>query len=117
MTKNLGARKLSVTSAHRRAMLRNMAVSLFKFEKITTTLARAKELISYSEHLITMARPGDLNAHKALSREIKDAEVRTKLFQVLVPRYQNRPGGYAKLFRLGTRRGDSAQMAVVKLIS
>ena len=117
MIKNTHRRKLSRTSAHRKAMLRNMATSLFQHEKITTTLPKAKELASFSERLITLARPGGLNAHRALAREIQDKQICQKVLEVLVPRYQNRNGGYTQIFRLGTRVGDRAEMAVVKLIS
>ncbi|MFH1368603.1 MAG: 50S ribosomal protein L17 [Elusimicrobiota bacterium] len=117
MIKNLGARKLSVTSSHRRSMLRNMATSLFQHEKVETTLARAKELVSFSEKLITTAKPSDLNAKRAFSRDIKNADVQKKVFDVLVPRYKDRKGGYTRIYRLGSRVGDNAQMALVKLIS
>ncbi|MHB9156403.1 MAG: 50S ribosomal protein L17 [Endomicrobiales bacterium] len=117
MIKNLGGRKLSRTGAHRRSLLRNLATSLFQHEKIQTTLPKAKELASFSEKLITRARPGDLNAIKALSREIKNEEVRKKIFDVLVPRYQKRNGGYTQILKLGQRKGDNATMAVVRLIS
>ena len=83
MIKNLGSRKLGKTSAHKRSMLRNLATSLFKHEKITTTLPKAKELVSYSERLITKARPGDLNARRAIACEIKDKVVTKKIFDVL----------------------------------
>jgi large subunit ribosomal protein L17 len=117
MIKNHHRRKLSRTSAHRRSLLRNMATSLFREEKVATTVAKAKELVPFAEHLITLARPGTVNARRAVSREIKDAAVTIKIFEVLVPRYQARNGGYTRTFKLGTRRGDSASMALVKLIS
>lgn len=117
MTKNLGRRKLNVTPAHRKAMLRNMATSLFQYEKVETTLARAKELASYSERLITKAKPGDLNAKKLLAGEIKSGEIQKKIFDVLVPRYKDRKGGYTRIYRLNSRVGDNSQMALIKLIS
>jgi len=117
MIKNLGARKLSVTSSHKRSMLRNLATSLFQHEKITTTIARAKELVSFSERLITSARPGDMNAKRRISGDIKDKLIQKKLFEVLVPRYQNRAGGYTRILRVGFRKGDNAEMAIVKLVS
>jgi large subunit ribosomal protein L17 len=116
MIKNYHRRKLSVTASHRTAILRNMATSLLLHEKIKTTFARAKEVASFSERLITLARPSDLNAKKAVAREIKDEQVRKKLFDVLVPRYKDRQGGYTQVFRMGLRRGDAAQMAVIRLI-
>lgn len=117
MIKNYNKRKLSRTSSHRRALLRNLATSLFQHEKINTTLPKAKELARYSERLITIARSGGLNSIRALNREIKDQKVLRKVIDVLVPRYQNRNGGYTKIFRMGPRKGDSAQMAIIKLVS
>lgn len=117
MIKNLGGRKLSVTSAHRRSMLRNLATSLFQHEKIKTTVARAKEVASFSEKLITSARPGDMNAKRRISMDIKDKLIQKKLFEVLVPRYQNRPGGYTRVLKVGFRKGDNAEMAIVKLMA
>jgi large subunit ribosomal protein L17 len=117
MIKNLGARKLSVTSSHKRSMLRNLATSLFQHEKIKTTLSRAKELVSFSEKLITSARPADMNAKRKISGDIKDQLVQKKLFEVLVPRYQGRAGGYTRIFKAGFRKGDNAEMAIVKLVS
>ena len=109
--------KLSRTSSHRDAMFRNMATSLFQHEKIKTTLPKAKEVIRFSERLITIAKPGDLNAKRAFARFISDDNVQKKMFEVLVPRYKDRNGGYTQIFRLGPRPGDSAQMALVRLIS
>jgi large subunit ribosomal protein L17 len=98
-------------------MLRNMATSLFLHEKVKTTLQKAKELSGYSENLITAARPSDLNARRSVSREIKNKDVQKKIFDVFVPRYQERKGGYTKIYKLGPRMGDGAQMALIKLIS
>lgn len=117
MIKNLGRRKLSRTGGHRRSLLRNLAQSLFLHEKVQTTLPKAKELAVYSERLLTIARPGDLSAKKALAGEIKSAELRKKILEVLVPRYQGRNGGYTQIFKLGQRKGDAAQEAIVRLIS
>jgi len=117
MIKNLNRRKLSRTGAHRRALLRNLATALFQHEKVQTTLPKAKELASYSERLITLARANDMNARRALGREITDAQVQKKVFDILVPRYKDRSGGYTQIFRLGTRLGDRAEEAIIKLIS
>ena len=116
MIKNLGSRKLGRTSAHKRSMLRNMATSLFKHEKVTTTLPKAKELVSYSEKLITKAMPGDLNAKRSIACEIKDKTVIKKMFDVLISRYEKRRGGYTRILRVGVRPGDNAKMAIVKLV-
>ena len=117
MTKNLGRRKLSVNTSHRLAMLRNMSTSLFQHEKVSTTLSRAKELKSFSEKIITAAKPMDINARRAVERHIKDAVVLKKIFDVLVPRYKERHGGYTRLFQVGNRAGDNAKIAIVKLIA
>ncbi len=117
MIKNYNSRKLGRTSAHRKALLRNLATSLFLHEKIKTTLPKAKELIRYSDRIISDARPNDLNAKKKLAAEIKNEEVRKKISEVLVPRYSKRPGGYARIYKIGTRAGDRAEMAIVKLMS
>lgn len=116
MIKNTHKRKLSRTGSHRKALLRNLATSLFQHEKITTTLPKAKELARFSEKLLTMAKPGGLNARRALGGELKDQQVCRKVIEVLVPRCQNRPGGYTQILRLGTRPGDRAEMAIIKLV-
>lgn len=116
MIKNHNGRKLGVTSSHRKAMLRNLATQLFLHEKITTTLPKAKELVSYSEKLVTKAKKGDLSAIRVLHGEINDKDVVKKVFEVLVPRYKDRNGGYTQILKVGPRRGDSAEMAIVKLV-
>ena len=100
MIKTLGGRKLGVTGAHRRAMLRNMATSLFLHEKIETTIAKAKELRPFAEKLITHAVRG---RHFLVRRYIQDRVVYRKLFEVLAPRYAQRPGGYLRIMRLAPR--------------
>lgn len=117
MIKNLGRRKLSRTSSHRKAMLRNMATSLFQHEKIKTTLPKAKELVSFTEKLLSKARPNDLHAKKAVYSEIKDQNIRKKIFEVLVPRYESRNSGHMRIFKLGKRIGDNAEIAIVQLLS
>ena len=116
MIKNLNYNKLSRTASHRRSLLRNMATSLFQHEKIETTLAKAKELARYSEKLITTARGNDLNARRSFISEIKSEIVIKKMFEVLVPRYQSRNGGYTRILKVGFRNGDNAEIAVIKLV-
>jgi large subunit ribosomal protein L17 len=116
MIKNFGARKLAVTGSHKKAMMRNMATELFLHEKITTTLPKAKELVKFAERLVTKSKPGDLTAIRTISADIKNKDVVKKIFEVIAPRYKERAGGYTKILKLGTRRGDAAQMAVVKLV-
>ncbi len=116
MIKNHNGSKLGVTGSHKKAMLRNLAAELFLHEKITTTLPKAKELVSYSEKLVTKAKKADLSAIRALHGEINNKEVVKKVFDVLVPRYKERKGGYTQILKVGPRRGDSAEMAIVKLV-
>lgn len=109
-------RNLSRSPSHRRALLRNMATSLFRHERITTTTARAKELRPYAERLVTLARRGDLHARRLAARRIADREVLGKLFDDIGPRYSERPGGYTRILKLGTRKGDGADMALIELV-
>ncbi|MYG80295.1 MAG: 50S ribosomal protein L17 [Gemmatimonadetes bacterium] len=109
-------RSLSRSPSHRRALLRNMATSLFRHERITTTTARAKELRPYAERLVTLARRGDLHARRLAARRIADREILGKLFDDIGPRYAERPGGYTRILKLGTRKGDAADMALIELV-
>lgn len=109
-------RKLNRTSSHRKAMLRNMAASLFTHELIRTTLPKAKELREVAEPLITLSKE-DSVAHRRLAfARLRDRTVVTKLFNVLGPRYQARPGGYLRILKCGFRAGDNAPMAYVELV-
>ncbi len=109
-------RGLSRSPSHRKATLRNMATSLFRHERITTTTARAKELRPYAERLITLARRGDLHARRLAGRRIADREILGKLFDDIGPRYAERPGGYTRILKLGSRQGDAADMALIELV-
>jgi large subunit ribosomal protein L17 len=110
-------RQLSRTSAHRRALLNNMATSLFKHDGITTTEAKAKELRPFAEKLITLARRGDLHARRLVERRIKDREVLGRLFAELGPRFAARPGGYTRILKMGHRPGDGADVARIELLA
>ena len=109
-------RSLSRSPSHRKALLRNMATSLFEHERITTTTARAKELRPYAERLITLAKRGDLHARRMAARRIADRSVLGKLFDDIAPRYAERPGGYTRILKLGNRKGDAAEMALIELV-
>ena len=109
-------RQLSRTSEHKRALLRNMAASLFQHEGITTTVAKAKELRPFAEKLVTLARRGDLHAVRQVEKKISDREVLTKLFKTIGPRFAARPGGYVRILKLGHRVGDGAEMARIELL-
>ncbi len=109
-------RKLSRTSTHRRAMLKNMATSLFRHERIETTTAKAKELRPFAERLITLARRGDLHARRIAGRKIHDRDVLGKLFDDIAPRYAERPGGYTRILKVDRRKGDAAEMSLIELV-
>ena len=109
-------RKLNRDSAHRKAMFRNMASSLFANEIIKTTVPKAKELRRVAEPLITLAKE-DSVAHRRLAFDrLRDRNVVTKLFNELGPRYAERPGGYLRIMKCGFRAGDNAPMAYVELV-
>ena len=114
MVKQMGGRKLGVTGSHRRALLRNLATSLFLHEKVETTIAKAKELRPFAERIITQARDGK---HYMVRRNIHDKTVYRKLFEVLAPRYAQRPGGYTRILRVVSRTGDNAARGLVSLVS
>jgi large subunit ribosomal protein L17 len=109
-------RQLSRTASHRRATLRNLATSLFRHERIETTTAKAKELRPYAERLITLAKRGDLHARRLAAGRLLDTEVLGKLFADIGPRFAERPGGYTRILKLGTRKGDAAEMSLIELV-
>jgi large subunit ribosomal protein L17 len=109
-------RKLNMTSAHRRAMFRNMAASLFRHEIIKTTLPRAKELRRVAEPLITLAKNDSVAHRRQAFDRLRDKEAVGKLFEELGPRYSARPGGYLRILKCGYRPGDKAPMAYVELV-
>ena len=109
-------RRLGRNSAHRKAMFKNMAVSLLRHETIRTTLAKAKELRRVVEPLITMARKDGVAQRRRAFDRLRDKEAVGKLFTEIGPRYVNRPGGYLRILKAGPRPGDAAPMAVVKLV-
>jgi large subunit ribosomal protein L17 len=109
-------RQLSRTATHKKALLRNMAASLFRYDRIVTTQAKAKELRPYAERLITLARRGDLHARRQVERRIKDREVLGRLFKEIGPRFASRPGGYIRILKLGHRPGDAAELARIELL-
>ncbi|MEE8250686.1 MAG: 50S ribosomal protein L17 [Gemmatimonadales bacterium] len=109
-------RQLSRTKSHRRAMLSNMATSLFESERLVTTVAKAKELRPFAERLITLARRGDLHARRLVERRIKSRKASGKLFSELGPRFASRPGGYTRIVKLSHREGDGAEMARIELL-
>ncbi len=109
-------RKLGRTSAHRTAMFRNMATSLFRHERIETTDAKAKELRSFAEQLITLAKRGDLHARRQAFADIRDQEVLAKLFGDIGPRFKARAGGYTRIIKSRIRKGDNAPISIIELV-
>lgn len=109
-------RKLNRTSSHRKAMLSNMAVSLFTHELIQTTLPKAKELRRVAEPLITLSKEDSVASRRLAFARLRDRKVVSKLFNELGPRYQARPGGYLRILKCGFRNGDHAPMAYVELV-
>jgi large subunit ribosomal protein L17 len=109
-------RKLGRTSAHRTALFRNMATSLFRHERIETTDAKAKELRSFAEQLITLAKRGDLHARRQAYADIRDQEVLAKLFGDIGPRFKARNGGYTRIIKSRIRKGDNAPISIIELV-
>ena len=116
MRHGVAGRKLGVTSSHRLAMFRNMAVALIKHEQITTTLPKAKELRPYTERLITLGKRGNLHARRQAFAQLRDDVIVSKLFTTIAERYKARAGGYTRVLKAGTRYGDAADMAVIELV-
>src|SRR5712691_9804877 len=125
MRHRVAQRKLGRVTEHRMSMLRNQATDLLRYEHLTTTVPKAKELRPFVERLITIAKRGvaggdakghTLNARRLVMRDVQDREIVTKLFDTLAPRFASRPGGYTRLLRLGFRKGDAAEIAQVELI-
>src|SRR4051794_30725469 len=108
-------RKLGRTSAHRNAMFRNQLASLIENERIITTLPKAKELRPQIERLITLGRNDNVHNRRQAARIVQDNHV-SKLFDTLGPRFAERPGGYTRIIKLGPRRGDASEMAILEFI-
>ena len=111
-----GYRRLNRTHEHRKALWANMAGSLIEHEQIKTTLPKAKELRPIIEKMITLAKRGDDHARRQAASKLKEHQYVEKLFDVLGPRYKDRQGGYTRIYKIGTRVGDAAEMALIELI-
>ncbi len=109
-------RKLNRTASHRKAMFNNMAASLIDNERIKTTLPKAKELRTVVERLITYGKKGDLHGIRLIAKTIKDKDLVMKLVNDIAPAYSERQGGYTRVLKLGTRRGDNTEMAIIELV-
>jgi large subunit ribosomal protein L17 len=108
--------KLGRDSAPRKAMMANLTISLFDKERIRTTLPKAKALRSFAERLITKAKADTLHARRNVARVVHDKVVLAKVFSTLSPRYADRPGGYTRIYKIGYRKGDGAEMAIIELV-
>lgn len=116
MRHNHGYRKLGRTSAHRKALLKNLAIALITNEKIETGVFKAKELQSYIERLVTTARVGDFNAHRLVYAYLQNKSATKKLCVEVAPRYKDVKGGYTRIHRTRIRRGDASQMATIEFV-
>ena len=111
-----GSRKLGRTSDHRKAMLRAMVTFLLENGKIETTVTRAKEVRAMAEKMITIGKAGDLHSKRQVLSYVTKEDVAKKLFDEIVPKYADRNGGYTKIVKIGPRRGDAAEMAIIELV-
>ncbi len=110
-------RQLSRTHAHKKALLKNLVTSLLRHERIVTTLAKAKEMRSLAERCVTYAKKGSLHHRRLAARVVNDAETLHKLFSDVAGRFAARAGGYTRITKIGWRKGDAAEMAVIELIA
>ncbi len=116
MRHNKSGKRLGRNSSHRSAMMRNMVTSLILHEKITTTDSRAKELRKVAERMITLGKRGDLHARRQALAVIRERKVVAKLFDMVAPRYKDRPGGYTRIIKVGSRLGDNAPQSIIELV-
>lgn len=109
-------RKLGRNSSNRKALFRSILSSFFKHERIETTVTKAKEVSKHAAKLITLAKRGDLHASRLVMAELVDEEATRKLFNEIAPKYADRQGGFTRIYKVGPRRGDAAEMAIIELI-
>jgi len=112
----VSGRKLNRTASHKRAMLSNLAMSILDKERVTTTLAKAKEVRSVVERLITYGKKGDLHRIRLAARRINDKTILKKLFDDIAPSYKDREGGYTRIIKVNDRKGDNAAMSIIELV-
>ena len=116
MRHNVHGRKLGRTTAHRKAMFRNQLTSLIEHEQIRTTLAKAKELRPLAERMVTRGKKGGVHQRRLARRWLPDRSSVTKLFDEIAPRFEDRSGGYTRIIKLGPRKGDGAEMAILQFV-
>ena len=109
-------RKLGRNSSNRKALFCSILSSFFKHERIETTVTKAKEVSKHAAKLITLAKRGDLHARRLVMAELVDEEATRKLFNEIAPKYADRQGGFTRIYKVGPRRGDAAEMAIIELI-
>lgn len=111
-----GYRKLGRTSAHRKALLKNLSIALIEHGRIETGIFKAKELQSYIEKLVTIARNADFNTHRSIFAALQDKKATKKLITEVSPKFSNRNGGYTRIQRSGIRKGDASTMAIIEFV-
>ena len=116
MRHKVAGRRFDRPTGARLAMFRGLTTDLLRHGRITTTLAKAKETRSFVEKVITLAKDGSVHARRRAARLVKDKRVLADVFDVLAERYRDRPGGYTRTLKLGPRKGDGAEMAVIELV-
>ena len=116
MKHRVGFNKLGLKTSHRIALHRNMTTSLFRYERITTTKSKALAVKRTAEKMITKAKVDSVHNRRQIARDIKDREILAKLFTDIAPRNEKRPGGYTRVLKLGTRKGDAADMVILELV-
>jgi large subunit ribosomal protein L17 len=116
MRHNIMGRRLGRSTNHRKALFRNLASELIRHNRIKTTEAKAKSIQAMVEKLITLAKRGDVHARRLAARDIYDPAVLHKLFNEVGPKVQDRAGGYTRIYKLGPRQGDAAQMALIEIV-
>ncbi len=109
-------RKLGRNSSNRKALFRSILTAFFKHERIETTTTKAKEISGLAANLITLAKQGDLRSRRQVLAFLVDEEVTKKLFDEIAPKYKERQGGYTRIYKMGPRRGDAAEMAILELM-
>lgn len=116
MKHKIGFNRLSKKASHRRAMLRNMISSLFRYESIKTTKAKAKEVRRKAEKMITIAKVDSVHNRRRIAKDINDNSILSKLFTILGPRFTERPGGYTRIIKIGSRYGDASEIVFLELV-
>lgn len=116
MKHRIGFNRLGRKASHRTALLRNMVTSLLRYERIKTTLAKAREARRLAERMITRARVDSVHNRRIIARDLQDEQVLAKLFVDVAPRFKERPGGYTRILKLGPRPGDASEMVLLELV-